>query len=253
MEKQMNTAIIILAAGLGTRMKSNKAKVLHELQGRPMIHYVTDLAVTVAGENVIVVTGHQAEQVKAAASQSGDLEFAYQAEQLGTGHAVMCAIPHVDDSIEEVVILCGDVPLLEGDTLFQLIQTHRGQGNDLTVLAVSMTDPTGYGRIVTDSNRVVQKIVEEADADIEEKTISVVNSGIYCVERSCLEESLKKITSDNAQKELYLTDIIEISKRDGRRIGLMVCDDPDQVVGVNSQQDLQRAEKILTSRQLKKS
>lgn len=240
------TAIIILAAGLGTRMKSNKAKVLHTLQNRPMIHYVVDTAVKVSEKNVIVVTGHQSEEVRSTVlCMNSGISFAYQEQQLGTGHAVMCALPIVESNIEEIVILCGDVPLLSPGTIIDLIKDHRSKSNHVTVLGVRLKDPTGYGRMITDKAGNLIKIVEEADADIVEKKIDIVNSGIYCVEKKFLSEALKLINPDNAQKEYYLTDIIGIGKQKNKKIGLCIGSSAKEVMGINSIQDLETVEQAL--------
>jgi UDP-N-acetylglucosamine diphosphorylase/glucosamine-1-phosphate N-acetyltransferase len=241
-------AVIILAAGLGTRMKSDKAKVLHAIDGKPMILYVADTAVRVAGENIIIVVGHQAETVKETVSEKFGSLFAYQEKQLGTGHAVMCAMPQVADSIEDVVILCGDVPLLSADTVQHLIKKHQSDNNVITILGVELDDPTGYGRLVVDKNNHVTRIVEEADAGPAEKKIQTVNSGIYCVNKKYLELSLKQIRSDNAQNEFYLTDIIEIGNRDNQKIGMVLGQSADEVIGVNSCRDLQAAENLIQNR-----
>ena len=248
-----NVAVIILAAGLGTRMKSNKAKVLHELLGRPMILYVTKTAVNVAGNDVIAVIGHQAEKVREIVSNTYEVHYAYQEEQLGTGHAVMCGLPYLAEHVEKVVILCGDVPLLTPETIIELVEKHENEKNDITVLAVEIDEPTGYGRIVADSDGNVSRIVEEADAGPPEKEIKIINSGIYCVEKEYLKEALEKIEPDNAQNELYLTDIIEIGKKDTKKIGLLVGNYADEVIGINSCDDLTAAEVLMKNKEGKTS
>ncbi len=165
----LEIAVVILAAGLGTRMKSNKAKVLHEVCGKPMINYVAETAKKIAGSNVVLVVGNQADKVRRAVSKLGAFNFAYQKEQLGTGHAVQCALPHIPDHCREVVILCGDVPLIKSDTVRALIKSHADEKRDISVLAVELEDPTGYGRILLDENRWVQGIVEESDASLAAK------------------------------------------------------------------------------------
>jgi len=247
-KEEKKIAAIILAAGKGTRMKSNKAKVLHGINGRPMINHVIATAEKVAGKNIIVVIGHQRETVRKNASEQAEVIFACQDEQLGTGHAVMCAIPHLSEEIKEVVILCGDVPLLLADTVIRLIESHKKENSDVTILAVEVDNPTGYGRMQVDENGNVARIIEEADATLEEKKIKKINSGIYCVNKEFLKESLSKIKSDNAQKELYLTDIIEIGYREKKRMRLFVGTDIDEVVGVNTCHDLIKAEKLMQKR-----
>ena len=242
-------AIVILAAGKGTRMKSDKAKVLHEIMGRPMISFVVETAATLAGSNVVLVIGHQAEAVKAVVARTGlDVAYAVQREQLGTGHAVLCAMPHLADDVEEVIILCGDVPLLSDKTIRSLREDHIRAGRHISILAVTVDNPTGYGRVLMDSERNLLGIVEEADATVEQKAIKIINSGIYCVKKNYLSEALQRVTSDNAQGEFYLTDIIAIGYQDGKRVGVMVSADADEIIGVNTLEDLQAAENIMHRR-----
>ncbi len=248
-----NITIIILAAGLGTRMKSDMAKVLHEINGRPMIQYVVETSISIAGQNVIVVIGHQAELVEKTVNRFAKVSFALQDRQLGTGHAVMCALPFLPEQAEKIIILCGDVPLLSADTINNLVEKHEADNNDVTVLAVEPDDPHGYGRIITDSTGNILKIVEEADATETEKAIKTINSGIYCVSRDCLKQTLEKITADNTQNEYYLTDIIEIGKMNDMKIGVLVSNNTDEVIGVNSIKDLEDVEAILLGNQSKTS
>ena len=246
----MNTkiAVVILAAGLGTRMKSTKAKVLHTVCGKPMVHYVVETARKVAGSNVILVVGHQADEVRRTVSQQGTFYFALQREQLGTGHAVLCALPHIPDPCREVVILCGDVPLIQAHTIEVLIGSHLAANRDVSVLAVELTNPTGYGRIVLDGAGRVQAIVEEADASAEQKRIRLINTGIFCVKKKFLTESLPQIKSNNAQGEIYLTDIIEIAYRNRKHIGAVTGDDPIEVTGVNTMEELKSVEQVMKNR-----
>jgi UDP-N-acetylglucosamine diphosphorylase/glucosamine-1-phosphate N-acetyltransferase len=243
-----NVAVLILAAGLGTRMKSDRAKVLHDILGEPMIIYVTKTAASIAGDNVVVVVGHQAEIVRQIVSKELNTSFAFQEKQLGTGHAVMCGLPYLSEEIENVVILCGDVPLLTPGTVMALVDSHEKGKNHITVLAVEVEDPTGYGRMVVEDNQSVAKIVEEADASAEEKDIKIINSGVYCVQKEFLQYSLGEIKADNKQKELYLTDIIEVGKRDKKRVCMIMGDDPSEIIGVNSIDDLKEAEKLMKKR-----
>ncbi len=241
-------ACIILAAGLGTRMKSNKAKVLHTLLDKPMINYVVETATNVVGDNVIVVVGHQSEKVKAVVSSIADATFAFQEKQLGTGHAVLCAMDVLTGNVEDVLILCGDVPLLSSETLSFLIAQHRKENRDASVLAVSVDNPTGYGRILIDPDGQLTGIVEEADASAEQKGINLINSGIYCIKREFLVNNLSRIESNNAQNEFYLTDVIKIGYAQKRSIGVVIGNSQEEIIGINSPNELMQAERILKSR-----
>jgi UDP-N-acetylglucosamine diphosphorylase/glucosamine-1-phosphate N-acetyltransferase len=238
-------SIVILAAGLGTRMQSDKAKVLHEINGRPMVSYVVDTARAVAGNNVVLVIGHQADLVRETVARQADLRYALQEEQLGTGHAVMCAMPAVPETTRCVVVLCGDVPLLKATTLHRFISDHRSQHRMLSILAVHLSDPTGYGRVVQDEQGNVIGIVEEADATRSERTIKLVNTGIYCIERSFLETALHQIHADNAQGEYYLTDIVGVAHAGGHSIGVTQGDNADEFLGVNSPEQLKTVASLL--------
>jgi UDP-N-acetylglucosamine diphosphorylase/glucosamine-1-phosphate N-acetyltransferase len=241
-------AILILAAGMGKRMKSRKAKVLHKILGKPMIMYVVETARKVAGNDVILVVGHQAEKVRATVSENEEVIYALQKEQLGTGHAALCALPYIPDYVQEVVILCGDVPLITSDTIMRFIEDHVEAKRDLSLLAVEVENPEGYGRILLDENRQVYGIIEEADASDEQKEIKIVNTGIYCIKKELLSDLLQKIKSDNVQGEFYFTDIVKIGYDEERVVGAMVCSDCEEVVGINSSQDLMTAESIMRNR-----
>jgi UDP-N-acetylglucosamine diphosphorylase/glucosamine-1-phosphate N-acetyltransferase len=244
-----NVAVIILAAGLGTRMKSNKAKVLHEVCGKPMISYVVETAKKNANDDVILVVGHQADEVRRAVSEQGRFIFTHQEEQLGTGHAVLCALPAIPESCNKVVILCGDVPLIQARTIDALIRAHVADNRDISVLAVELDDPTGYGRIIRDPDGCLQAIVEEADADVEQKRIRLINTGIFCVNKGLLATALPQIDSSNAQAEIYLTDIIGIAYRNHKRIGVVTGDNPIEVTGINTLAELQDIELAMQGRQ----
>lgn len=250
-DNRRNISAIILAAGLGTRMASSKAKVLHELLDRPMILYVAETAREIAGNNIVLVVGHQAEKVRETVAREIGARYAMQEQQLGTGHAVLCALPLLPDGTEDVMILCGDVPFLTPQTAWELIDDHRAAGRDLSVLTVDVDNPTGYGRILLDENGRFEKIVEEADTTEAQKAIRTINSGIYCVKKEFLTEALQQVTPNNAQGEFYLTDIIEIGCAWGKVVGVMNGKDPEEVRGINSHQDLVAAEKILRGRQSK--
>jgi bifunctional UDP-N-acetylglucosamine pyrophosphorylase/glucosamine-1-phosphate N-acetyltransferase len=240
-----DVAAIILAAGKGTRMKSNRAKVLHEIVEVPMIRYVVKTALTVVDE-VVVVVGHEAEAVlKALASYASSmLRFAVQEEQLGTGHAVVCAMPKVSACIQDVVVLCGDTPLIKPTTVRGLIDQHRARGGHLTLIATTLTEPVGYGRIVSDSHGDPICIVEESDASESEKKIRLVNTGTYCINVAFLRKALAGLKNDNAQGEFYLTDVVERAYRDGKPAVLLEVDDTIQVLGVNTREELAKAERF---------
>lgn len=243
-----DVAVIILAAGLGTRMESNKAKVLHKLLNQPMVLYVVETAMQVAGQNVILVVGNQAEKVQAVVAKKANLIYALQEQQLGTGHAVLCALPHIPSHIREVVILCGDVPLISATTVIELVNEHLNEDRDVSLLAVDIEDPHGYGRILFDHDHRLCGIVEESEATEEQKRITIINSGIYCINREFLNVALPHISSDNAQGEIYLTDIIEIGYSQNRRVGAKLGRDPLEVLGINTIQDLERVESIMKKR-----
>lgn len=245
---QKNTATIILAAGMGTRMKSDKAKVLHEISKKPMILYVVEIAQKITGDNIIIVVGNQAENVKKTVSKISKATFAMQKQQLGTGHAVLCALPYLPDYIEQTLILCGDVPLITYDTINNFVDEHIKAQRDISILAVEVDNPKGYGRIVLDKNKHVSKIVEDADATQEQAKIKIINTGIYCVTKDFLLKFLEKIQQNNAQGEFYLTDIIEIGNMAEKNIGITVAKNYDDFIGVNSAHDLAIVEKIMRKR-----
>jgi UDP-N-acetylglucosamine diphosphorylase/glucosamine-1-phosphate N-acetyltransferase len=243
-----NVAVIILAAGMGTRMKSDKAKVLHEVHGRPMIHYVVETARKIAGDDVILVVGNQAQEVRAIISNTAELLFAYQEEQLGTGHAVLCALPQIPEHCDQVIILCGDVPLIQPETIATLVEDHLRARRDVSLLAVEMDNPSGYGRVLLDDNRQISAIIEEADANADQKRIKLINSGIYCIDKAFLLQALPEIRPDNAQGELYLTDIMSIGYQEKRNMGVVVGTNCQQIIGINTCQDLATVDAIMKSR-----
>ena len=243
-----NIAVVILAAGMGKRMHSKKAKVLHEINGKPMVLHVAAAARKIVGNNTVVVVGHQAEEVQAIVSEKMDARFAYQAKQLGTGHAVLCALPRIPIQCQDVVILCGDVPLIQPETIKGLIEGHTSAGRDVSLLAVEMDNPHGYGRVLLDKNQRLCGIVEEADADAVQKQLKIINTGIYCVKKDFLLDALPKLKSENAQGEFYLTDIIGIGYRNNLNMGVNLGGDYLEVMGVNNTQDLINVENIMEKR-----
>jgi bifunctional UDP-N-acetylglucosamine pyrophosphorylase/glucosamine-1-phosphate N-acetyltransferase/UDP-N-acetylglucosamine pyrophosphorylase len=248
MEANDNLAIIILAAGLGKRMQSDKAKVLHEILGKPMILHVVETASKLAGDRVVVVVGHQAGEVRRIVSERFRVRFAVQERQLGTAHAVQSALPFLHKDAGHVIVLCGDVPLIRPQTLKRFLEHHYAGGFDVSVLAVKIDRPKGYGRILRDAKGNLEAIVEEADATEDQKKIDVVNSGIYCVERGFLQNALRLIQPDNAQGEFYFTDIISIGRAGSRLVGAFLGDDFNEVLGVNTPEDLKRLETMMCKR-----
>lgn len=248
MQTEDKIAAIILAAGLGTRMKSDRAKVLHEINGKPMIMYVIETAKKIVGKEIVLVVGKQAEKVKELVSAVYEVIFALQEDQLGTGHAVKCALPLIPEYAEQVLILCGDVPLLSSGTVTKLYDNHIREERDVSILAVEIENPQGYGRVIIDDKHSVLGIVEEADATLDQKRIKIINSGIYCVKKTFLEYSLNKIKADNAQGEFYLTDIVKIGYKENKRVGAIIGEDKEEILGVNSIKDLMVVEGIIQKR-----
>lgn len=251
--------ILILAAGLGTRMRSSTAKVLHKLGGRPLIAHVCRTASALVKEQhpVHVVVGHQAEEVKEAVraelGEAGAV-FITQAEQRGTGDAVFAARDSLGDANSTLLVLSGDVPLVRAETLVSLIQqhrTHRGRGAACTLMAVRLEDPTGYGRIVRDEEGRFEKIVEQRDATPEERQITEVNVGIYCFETRLLFPALARVRPENEQGEFYLTDVPGILRADGEDVSIFLHTDAREVSGINTRVELSEFERILRLRTLR--
>ncbi len=235
------TKAIVLAAGKGTRMKSDRAKVMHEVFSIPMLQHVLDAIGPLDIQETVVVTGHQADVVEAAFADSG-LVFARQEEQLGTAHAVLAAEPCCGDFDGTILILCGDTPLVRTETLRDMLRIHASSGVKMTVMTTRMPEPANYGRIVTDSEGNILRIVEEKDATAVEKEINEINAGIYCVDSRFLFGGLREVDTDNRQGEFYLTDLVGIARNKGFGVGRFLCDDPMEVFGVNSKEELARAD-----------
>jgi bifunctional UDP-N-acetylglucosamine pyrophosphorylase/glucosamine-1-phosphate N-acetyltransferase len=251
--------ILILAAGLGTRMRSSTAKVLHKLGGRPLIAHVCRTAsALVKGERpVYVVVGHQAEEVKEAVRAElgeGGAVFVTQTEQRGTGDAVFAAREVLGDAGSTLLVLSGDVPLVRAETLGSLVhqhRTHRGRGAACTLMAVRLEDPTGYGRVIRDDEGRFERIVEQKDATPEERQVSEINVGIYCFETRLLFPALERVKPENAQGEFYLTDVPGILRADGEDVSVYAHTDAREVSGINTRVELSEFERILRLRTLR--
>lgn len=247
-------AVVILAAGKGTRMKSTRAKVLHAFLGRPMLFGPLDAAVRAGADEVVIVVGHEADAVRRTVERSfpgWPIRFAEQREQRGTGHAVQCAMPLVEGA-EEVMVLYGDTPLISATTLRDMLRMHRSRHHALTISSFHAPDPTGYGRIVRDAGGAVSGIVEHRDASPAELAITEVNAGILVASAPVLRRALAELKPHNAQGELYLTDATAYLASVGQQVGALVIDDPNEVLGVNTRAQLADLEEIVL-RELRRS
>jgi len=243
-------ASIILAAGQGKRMsRKDIPKVLNTVLGKPMVQYVVELALDVGSEKVIVVIGHQGEKVQEALAEFR-VEFVWQREQLGTGHAVLQAAPLLRHFDGNALILYGDVPLLKRETIEKLLATHQKTQADLTMLTTELDDPTGYGRIIRDKNGKIVAIIEDKDATPEQKAIKEINPGIYIFKVHLLLEFLPKISNQNAQGEYYLTDMVDIFKKNGLQIETYKTPNSMEIMGVNTVEHLKFVERILLERKI---
>ena len=236
---------LILAAGEGKRMKSEKSKVVHKVCGVEMINRVLDSALGAGASMAQIVVGHCADMVKEAAGDRAT--FVYQHEQLGTGHAVMQAKEFLSGS-QHVCILTGDTPLITAATLSEAMEAHLSQNNDVTVLTANFSDPTGYGRIIRNRDGSVKKIVEHKDASEKELLVTEINSGMYFFKADVLLSALSSITNNNAQGEYYLTDALSIICEKGGKAGAYIVTDGDEIMGVNDRRQLSQAEKIMRRR-----
>ena len=236
---------IILAAGKGTRMKSDLVKVLHPLLGVPMLSYPVELSLNdLKAEKTILVVGHQADKIKEK-FKDPRIHFVLQEEQLGTGHAVLQALPFLQSFKGTVLILCGDVPLVKMETLRSFIDTFWRNESNLSVLTAVVENPSGYGRIIRGPTGWLERIVEEKDGSEEEKLIREINTGIFCIKAPFLIDGLKEIGQENAQGEYYLTDLVEIGRKRGMRCSAHMVADPTEVMGINTRADLAVANEVL--------
>ena len=239
--------VLVLAAGQGTRMKSDLAKVLHPMAGRPLLAHVLDAIGALNLDRVLVVVGHQRERVMAQFADRG-IEWVVQAEQRGTGHAVMMAAPALRGFAGTLLVVCGDTPLLGSSTLHQLLDQHAAAGAAVTVLSMRLPDPGGYGRIVHDPAGGLAAIVEERDATPEQRAGDEVNSGNYAFDYPALAAVLASLGSHNAQGQYYLTDTVELLRGQGRRAEVQCAPDYRELRGVNTPEQLAEAERIHLAR-----
>ncbi|MHA5051970.1 bifunctional UDP-N-acetylglucosamine diphosphorylase/glucosamine-1-phosphate N-acetyltransferase GlmU [Streptomyces sp. SD15] len=246
-------AVVVLAAGEGTRMKSATPKVLHDICGRSLVGHVLAAARELEPENLVVVVGHAREKVTAHLAEiDPGVRTAVQAEQNGTGHAVRMGLEELGGRVDgTVVVVCGDTPLLSGETLKHLAATHTADGNAVTVLTAEVPDATGYGRIVRDATSgAVTAIVEHKDADETQRAIREINSGVFAFDGQLLADALGKVRTDNSQGEEYLTDVLGILREAGHRVGASVAADHREIAGINNRVQLSEARRILNDRLL---
>lgn len=237
---------VVLAAGQGTRMKSKLYKVLHPVCGKPMVEHVVDEALKLSLSKLVTIVGHGAEEVK---KQLGDKsEYALQAKQLGTAHAVKQAQPFLADEKGVTIVICGDTPLLTAETMEQMLKEHTQREAKATILTAVAEDPTGYGRIIRSENGAVQKIVEHKDASEEERLVTEINTGTYCFDNEALFRAIDQVSNDNAQGEYYLPDVIEILKNEGETVAAYQTGNFQETLGVNDRVALSQAEQFMKER-----
>lgn len=240
----MKLKTLILAAGKGTRMKSELPKVLHKVNGLPMVKKIMNILESLKSEENILILGHKKELVT---ETLGDVKYVVQEEQLGTGHAIMMATDELKDYDGDVMVVCGDTPLLREETLDKLWEKHRSSGAATTVLTSIYENPFGYGRIVKEDG-LVKAIVEQKDATPEQAAIKEVNAGVYCFDSKKLFDALGKIDNNNKNGEYYLTDVIGIHVNEGERVESYILEDNVEILGVNSKVELATAARVLRER-----
>jgi len=243
----MNTGqieTVILAAGKGTRMRSDLAKVLHKLCGKPLLTYVLDTVDILGLGAPYVIVGHQAHKIEEL-YKGRSVRFVLQKEQLGTGHALLQAEPYLAGKDVTILLLNGDMPLIGADVLSKLIGYHREKKASATVLTAVLGDPAGYGRIIRNGHGDLEKIVEQKDGSLGELEVREINTGTYCFESRDIFASLDEVKPENSQHEYYLTDIIQILKKHRKKVCAHLMDDPSLAIGVNTKEHLEEAEKVL--------
>lgn len=243
----MSIAAVVLAAGIGKRMKSRVPKVLHPVLGKPMLSYVIDAVRGVSPAKIVVVLGRGRDDVKKSVDSKGII-FVEQGVQLGTGHAANCARKELGGFRGDILVLNGDFPLITSQSLKSLVKKHESEKADISILTARLQDPFGYGRVLRNNKGEIESIVEDRDASPEERKINEINSGTYCVKSGFLWEALNGVGSGNKQKEYYLTDIIGIARKKLRKISGVVARDSNEVVGVNDRAQLSEVEALLRKR-----
>jgi bifunctional UDP-N-acetylglucosamine pyrophosphorylase/glucosamine-1-phosphate N-acetyltransferase len=232
-------AVVILAAGEGKRMRSSRSKLLHELAGHSMLSYAVNAATEIQPEHVVVVVGHRRDQVEAHLAEiAPHVVTAVQEQQRGTGHAVQTALGQLAELSGEVIVTLGDAPMLTAETLGALLAEHRERAAAATVLTAVVADPTGYGRVVRDTDGLVSAIVEHRDAGLAEREITEINSGVFVFDAATLRAGLDELTPANDQGELYLTDVVAVARRSGKTVGAFLVEDPWQAAGINDRVQL---------------
>ncbi|PSL27122.1 bifunctional UDP-N-acetylglucosamine pyrophosphorylase/glucosamine-1-phosphate N-acetyltransferase [Planomicrobium soli] len=242
----MNTYAVILAAGQGTRMKSKLYKVLHPVCGTPMVEHVTENVSQLGVEKIVTIVGHGAEKVQEQLGAKS--EYALQAEQLGTAHAVQQAASLIEGQAGTTLVVCGDTPLIRPETMQALLDHHHATGAKATILTAIADNPTGYGRILRNEAGSVKRIVEQKDASAEEQLVTEINTGTYCFDNESLFEALKLVSNDNVQGEYYLPDVIEILQKQGETVAAFATDSFEETLGVNDRVALSEAERIMRAR-----
>lgn len=242
----MSNSAVILAAGKGVRMRSAYPKAVHKVAGRPMIKHVVQAALEAGIEDIVVVVGHGREYVQQALA-GVKVDFAVQEQQLGTGHALRQAEARVSLA-DTVLVLPGDIPLIQSDTLAHLLKHHQESQAAATVLSALVTAPFGYGRIIRNPDQSLQRIVEEKDASPEQRLIGEINSGVYCFQSRQVFPRLAGLTTSNVQGEYYLTDVVTMLINDGHTVGVVVCEDSSDVLGVNDRVQMAHCEAVLRQR-----
>jgi bifunctional UDP-N-acetylglucosamine pyrophosphorylase / glucosamine-1-phosphate N-acetyltransferase len=242
--QEQDLAVIILAAGKGSRMQTSLAKVLIPVAEKPILDYVLDIAEKLHPNRTIVVVGHQADQVQEKFSNRG-LEFVLQDEQLGTGHAARQTEQALNDFKGNILVLCGDMPLIKAETLERLLLEHKKVAAKCSVLTLKSKKKHDFGRIIRHGDGSVLRIVEHRDASTLEKIVDEFNSGVYCFDKNLFFKALCCLSDDNVQEEYYLTDTLEYAMKNGYPVASVQIEDTDEIFGINSPKDLKRAEKLL--------